>query len=567
MKLPTTSTLLSLLSLTPLSQAHLLLLPKIQLGPDDPFLLRRSTASFTGESFFPQLISHSSPKQGIFAQKYWYSTEFYTGPGAPVIVFSPGELAAAPYAEQYLTAEKLPGRIAKAVGGAIVVVEHRYYGDSVPLEPLTEENLQHLTVENALRDMQYFARKFEVPFRQNGTAAGNATGLDDGGKKKRGPWVFTGGSYAGALAGWLSRLEQQEEQEEGKERAFWAYYGSSAVVEGISDFWQYFVPVLEAMPMNCTKDVERVVEFVDGVLDDGTPEEKDALKQEFGLEDLADDDFAQELSFGMSQLQMTQFFSEEAYGKSQFYQFCDYVEGTYPATVNMTVPGEEGIGVERAVEGYARWVKEQAIPGFCNISGYAEWKHPNSTLCLQNSNASSLLFTDLEVENWGNRQWWWLLCNEPFEWWQDTLPFPYPKIVSKRVTSKYDKAMCTRFFPNTTFNLAEGKTAKDVNFRLGGWDSTINVTRTMHTNGEHDPWRDATLSSKFRPGGPVTKVEEDGLQVRLVKGGTHCSDLYGGNWELNDELEKLVEDVVGNMTRWIGNYYKQEEKAGEKARL
>jgi len=30
---------------------------------------------------------------------------------------------------------------------------------------------------------------------------------------------------------------------------------------------------------------------------------------------------------------------------------------------------------------------------------------------------SNPLYTDLTVTNLGNRQWQWMLCNEPFGWW------------------------------------------------------------------------------------------------------------------------------------------------------
>ncbi|KAK4642866.1 hypothetical protein QC761_401260 [Podospora bellae-mahoneyi] len=547
MKPPTiTTTLLSLLpfTLSHPSTPHPLIPPKVDLGPYNPSHTRRSSPHH-GSGLFPQLLSHSSPSLGTFGQRYWYSTEWYSGPGAPIILFNPGEQDASNFDEAYLSNQRLPGRIAQAVGGAVVVVEHRYYGESSPFEELTEENLRHLTLENALRDMQYFAREWDV-LKEAGDGTGNG-----------GPaWVYTGGSYAGSLATWLSRLEEKE-GEEGKERAFFAYYGSSAVVEAIGDFWQYFVPVLEAMPKNCTRDVERVVEFADEVLGGGTEGEKEGLKEKFGLGGLEDEDFAAELTWGLASLQTTQFYSEKNIGYSPFYRFCDYVEGMYPVDPNATVPGEDGVGLEKALEGYARYIKEDVVPGFCAKSGYPEWQDENSTLCLQNMNASSLAFTDLSVKNWGNRQWWWLLCNEPFEWWQSAPPLSssYPRVISEYVTAEYWASLCPRFFPNTTYTLAEGKTAGDVNVRTGGWDLTSNLTRTMNTNGQYDPWRDATLSSTFRPGGVVTEMEKDGLQVRLVKGGTHCSDLVGLNWEANAELDGLVDGVVDQLAWWIGQYH------------
>lgn len=45
------------------------------------------------------------------------------------------------------------------------------------------------------------------------------------------------------------------------------------------------------MLKNCMRDVERVVVFVDEVLGGGMEEEKEGLKEKFGLGGLEDEDF------------------------------------------------------------------------------------------------------------------------------------------------------------------------------------------------------------------------------------------------------------------------------------
>lgn len=56
-------------------------------------VLRRSSSDSTtsylsGHATFDQLIDHQDPSLGTFKQSYWYSTEFWAGPGSPVIVSS-----------------------------------------------------------------------------------------------------------------------------------------------------------------------------------------------------------------------------------------------------------------------------------------------------------------------------------------------------------------------------------------------------------------------------------------------------------------------------------------------
>jgi hypothetical protein len=120
--------------------------------------------------------------------------------------------------------------------------------------------------------MVYFVNNFNAPFDPSGNSGPRSA-----------PWIFIGGSYSGALAGWLAAL---------KPGTFWAYHGTSGVVEAISDFWQYFVPVQEATPQNCSKDLSAVVNYIDDVLKHGSEKQKNKLKAKFMLEELEDKDFA-----------------------------------------------------------------------------------------------------------------------------------------------------------------------------------------------------------------------------------------------------------------------------------
>lgn len=146
-----------------------------------------------------------------------------------------------------------------------------------------------------------------------------------------------------------------------------------------------------------------------------------------------------------------------------------------------------------------------------------------------------------------------------FEYWQDGAPHGIPSLVSRMVTADYWRQQCGFFFPpekdgpiTHTYSLAQGSRAVDVNRWTGGWFAT-NSTRLMHANGELDPWRDATLSSKFRPGGPVKSTEN--LPVRVIPGGIHCSDLYGQNWAVNPGVKKIVDEEVENMKKWVAEFY------------
>ena len=98
----------------------------------------------------------------------------------------------------------------------MVMLEHRYYGASSPFDTLTVENLQLLNLEQAIEDVIYFAKTVDFAFDTNHSSnADNA------------PWVFSGGSYSGALSAYTESVYPG---------VFWAYHSSSAPVEAIHDF-------------------------------------------------------------------------------------------------------------------------------------------------------------------------------------------------------------------------------------------------------------------------------------------------------------------------------------------
>jgi hypothetical protein len=324
----------------------------MDIGPDDNTVsasdLQKRAETVNGWGTFDQLIDHANPELGTFKQRYWYGTEFWKGPGSPIYLVTPGEQTGEGFNRTWLGNTRLSGLMANQTGGAVVILEHRYWGRSSPYDNLTVENLQYLTLDNSLKDLTYFAKTFVPPFDDSGASSAD-----------KAPWVFSGGSYAGALAGWLAALEPG---------TFWAYYSSSGVVEAVGDFWQYFAPVQEATPQNCSADVNAVINYVDLVLSFGSKKRKQELKNKFLLGELEDEDFASALETGPWQWQSTQFYSVNIQGYTPYYRFCDYVENVWPNSTNK-VPGARGVGLTKALDGYAKFVREEVLPG-------CELRHP-----------------------------------------------------------------------------------------------------------------------------------------------------------------------------------------------
>ncbi|TDZ36495.1 putative extracellular serine carboxypeptidase [Colletotrichum spinosum] len=505
-------------------QAHLAFMPiQPPLSAEDDGTLTKREAGF-----FEQLIDHDAPELGTFQQRYWYNATYWKGPGSPVILFTPGEVAAEGYTG-YLTDRALTGNIAKAVGGAVVIIEHRNWGTSLPYTLQDTKNLQQHTMTNAVLDFVNFARNVQLPFDKN--ASSNAP---------QAPWVYTGGSYSGILSAAIAKLAPG---------TIWAYHASSAPVEAVYDYWSYFLPIQKGMPQNCSRDFERIVDHVDKVLLTGSEDEVHDLKKKFGLQNVThNDDFASALVGPLGFWQSIQFYS----GYSSFYATCDAIEG---ATGNYSHSSADGVGLPKALDNYAKWWTSEYLPGTCASYGVEEWSDPLNTACFETYDETSPMYTDWSADNQFGRTWYWMTCNEPFFFWQTGAPKDRPSIVSRLVTPEYYQRQCGLFFPRQgefTYASDSGKTAADLNKATGGWFFT-NTTRLVWSNGEFDPWRSASVSSELRPGGPLQS--RPGAPVHLIPGSRHCNDLLVRNGEANEGVQAVITSEIEQLKTWVDEFY------------
>ncbi|KAF5487287.1 putative extracellular serine carboxypeptidase [Colletotrichum siamense] len=521
---------LALLSCLTAAQAHFAfqpIQPPFRAEDDEGGLVKRDAL------YFEQLIDHDAPELGTFQQRYWVNSTYWKGPGSPIIVFTPGEVAAEAYSG-YLTDRALTGSIAKAVGGAVVMVEHRNWGTSLPYTLQDTKNLQQHTMTNAVFDLTNLARTVDLPFDTNHSS--NAP---------QAPWIYTGGSYSGILAAAISKYAPG---------TIWAYHASSGPVEATYDYWSYFLPIQNGMPQNCSRDFNLMVDHIDTVLTSGTEDEIYSLKEKFGLQDLAHkDDFASALVGPLGYWQSIQLYS----GYSTFYAMCDAVEG---ATGNFSAPSANGVGLTKALDNYAKWWSSEYLPGTCASYGVDEWSDPMNVACFDSYNATSPIYTDWSADNAFGRTWYWMTCNEPFFFWQTGAPEDRPSIVSRYVTPEYYQRQCDLFFPpqgDFTYASNRGKTAADLNKATGGWFYT-NTTRLVWSNGEFDPWRSASVSSELRPGGPLQS--RPGAPVHLIPGSRHCNDLLMRNGDVNADMKAVITSEIEQLKTWTEEFYAGKNK-------
>ena len=105
--------------------------------------------------------SRYEPHSNIyFNNRFWFNDTYYQ-PGGPVIIQNGGESSA----KYELTGLQigLLHELAKATNGIAVLLEHRYYGHSLPVRPRNTEAFRFLTVEQAMADQAYFAQHIVFP--------------------------------------------------------------------------------------------------------------------------------------------------------------------------------------------------------------------------------------------------------------------------------------------------------------------------------------------------------------------------------------------------------------------
>lgn len=93
------------------------------------------------EQWFTQPLDHFSESPDTFRQRFWVSTRHYKpGSGGPVIVLDGGETSGEdrlPFLDTGIV-----NILAKATGGVGVVLEHRYYGSSIPVANFSTDSLR-----------------------------------------------------------------------------------------------------------------------------------------------------------------------------------------------------------------------------------------------------------------------------------------------------------------------------------------------------------------------------------------------------------------------------------------
>ncbi|KAI0352501.1 peptidase S28 [Trametes cingulata] len=460
--------------------------------------------------YFDQLIDHNDPGLGTFKQRYWFSYQYYE-PGGPIVLMNPGESDASS-SVGYLDNQTISGYIADRFNGAVVLLEQRFFGESNPYPDLSVESFRVHTLQQAIDDLEYFARNVSLPM----------PGGDQVSAPGRAPWILVGGSYSGALTSYTMY---------NKPGLFYAGYASSAVVQAIADFWGYFEPIRLSMPKNCSADVEAVIAFVDEVLTSGNASAIQALKENFGLGDLEqDDDFAAAL---YAPLQDWQDLQPTSGPGGRFYEFCDALE-----LDGNSVAGPMGRGLPNALYAWGAYYQSTYIKSYCGGASVQD--------CFGTYDPAAARFTNTEVNDYG-RSWEWLLCTE-FGFWFDGAPKDRPTLVSRTITPEWSERQCVNMFPEA-FNRSAPVSflnALGVNMKYGGWNTT--TERLIFVSGQRDPWREATVAAEG-----VSNTGSD-MQPHLLGDGFHCSDMIMADGQVSPAIGAAQQKAIEYLGKWLADW-------------
>ncbi|TDL23893.1 hypothetical protein BD410DRAFT_720031 [Rickenella mellea] len=486
--------------------APLLTVPKVT-PPATPVTSRNGTTlpSYDTVYMFDQLIDHNNPSLGTFKQRFWHTYEYYE-PGGPIIFFTPGEVAADGY-QGYLTNLTINGLIAQQQNGSTIVLEHRFFGLSYPKDDLTVESLSVLNIQQAIDDVEYFAKSVKLPM-----PGGDQVTPDTS------PWIMIGGSYSGALTSWTMVT---------KPGLFWAGYASSATVECIEWFWQYFEPIRQFMPQNCSADVQAVIKHIDDTFTSGNATMIDEIKNLFGLGNVTHlDDVAGALRYNLFDWQALQ----PSSGPGLFDTFCDKLE-----VHNGVSAPEYGWGVDIALNAWGSYWTDTYYEILCGDD--------NAEDCLGTYNSSDPYWTNTAKGN-DYRAWTWIVCNE-IGLVQEGAPEGTPSIVTRLLKPSYDERQCTYWFPEIYPDGPRPPKTNATNSKTQGWD--VAIDRLFFANGKRDPWRDATVSSDFH------MRQSTSSQPIAVSDGFHCSDLLTNN-NVDSSVDAVQKQGLAAMKTWLAQW-------------
>lgn len=197
-----------------------------------------------------------SSNKKTYPNQYGVNDQYYK-PGGPVIIIDGGEATLTQESMNYLLGTNSTSTaLAEKLNGIVIAWEHRYYGTSLPVQlnsrgiPVDSDGYKYHTIDQALQDVVYFANHINETEFPKGTVVKDGKGLDP----YRTPWIFVGGSYPGSRAAWM-RVKHPE--------IIYASWSSSAPLQLQADGSNYYNSMERSLSPDCAKTVKAAITYFD----------------------------------------------------------------------------------------------------------------------------------------------------------------------------------------------------------------------------------------------------------------------------------------------------------------
>lgn len=488
------------------------------------------------DHFDSSVVTAPEPK---WSQRYYVDSTFWGGEGFPIFLYIGGEgPQSAP------SSRLLMYTLAQEHNALMIALEHRYYGESQPVENMSNENLVFLTSTQALADLERFL-SYILAFEPSVADTQSTPALELPAATANSKVVTFGGSYPGNLATWL-KLKYPASIE--------GTVGSSAPVFAEFDFEQYAQVTGFAMGYDliggspeCYATIDEATADLEALLLSTTP---------YG----ASDEIPEQLKPCST---MTEDVDLATYEAELF--------GNFQGTVQYNLQGYTPY-----VADLCNVITDATDAGATALEAFAAASalfYPDSDSCVSSNFTqdyvslianTSFSGSDCDLSCTSDRQWVYQSCNE-FGYFQTTTGADQPFKGFTYVTDETaGTQVCVQGFGLEEAGLTYTGPKSNALGLLANTEygarhvEGINVTMP---NGNCDPWHalsTANSTDPFYESGSTQEISP-GVAIVEIDGTAHCRDMYApGAFEAvgvpDTEPVKWAHSVImANVAAYISN--------------
>lgn len=455
--------------------------------------------------------------------------------------------------------------LANATNGIGIVLEHRYYGTSLPERAALGcgtkwgvDELRWLTTEQALEDNAQFVQKM----RFDGVA-------DDAMDRLRAPntpVISYGGSYPGAKSAFVRVLYPD---------LFWGSLASSAVVAAIEEFPDYFYPIAHGAQQDCTQALQGAIAWIDEIIapDPATGQHQPSrntmearkLMALFGVEQLSNiADFANLLTAPLGSFQALNW--DPSVTSGAFEAFCTalvgHPSGPMTATPQLAARNHKSEAYPAVVRNFAEYIKSHYVED-CTSSnmtvdecfGTQDWTAYTNATTLDDVNGIAWSFQVCT-------QWGYFMTAPPVVPHEKRGPHDFrtsgPKLVSTLLDLEYTSEMCRKGFAGGKhFRVPAHPDVGAIN-KLGNF--SLEMDRLAFIDGQFDPWRPATVHSTTHAYGGA-RLDTLDRPFKLISDCWHHCDENGNRTMEPPRIQAIHAQEIDFVQHWLRQWPKGKKAA------